>query len=89
MKHPPIQRHGLGAAPPTGSDADDLAGVDVRTTTVVPRFGRVTVSDELAVHLFGPSGQERSWFMWNELGLGALGAVVPVDARRSAPQPAR
>src|SRR5690606_4584899 len=32
--------------------------------------------------LFGTPGQERFWFMWDELSYGALGAVVLADTRR-------
>lgn len=34
------------------------------------------------VYLFGTPGQERFWFMWNDLVHGALGAVVIADTRR-------
>jgi signal recognition particle receptor subunit beta len=64
---------------------DDLDGVhDKSTTTVALDFGRITVSAELVVYLFGTPGQERFWFMWNDLVQGALGAVVLVDTRRLA-----
>ena len=62
---------------------DDLAGVDQKTTTTVALdFGRITVSPELVVYLFGTPGQERFWFMWNDLVNGALGGVVIADTRR-------
>jgi signal recognition particle receptor subunit beta len=62
---------------------DDLAGVDRKdTTTVALDFGRITVSPELVVYLFGTPGQERFWFMWNDLVNGALGGVVIADTRR-------
>lgn len=62
---------------------DDLGGVDdKRTTTVALDFGRITVSPELVVYLFGTPGQERFWFMWNDLVQGALGGVVIADTRR-------
>lgn len=62
---------------------DDLAGVGGKdTTTVALDFGRITVSDELVVYLFGTPGQERFWFMWNDLVNGALGGVVIADTRR-------
>ena len=62
---------------------DDLQGLDDKTTTTVALdFGRITVSPELVVYLFGTPGQERFWFMWNDLVQGALGAVVLVDTRR-------
>jgi uncharacterized protein len=62
---------------------DDLVGIDGKTTTTVALdFGRISVSDQLVVYLFGTPGQERFWFMWNDLVHGAMGAVVLVDTRR-------
>ncbi len=62
---------------------DDLSGVDNKTTTTVALdFGRITINPELVVYLFGTPGQERFWFMWNDLVNGALGGVVIVDTRR-------
>ena len=62
---------------------DDVAGVGRKdTTTVAMDFGRITVSPELVVYLFGTPGQERFWFMWDDLVFGALGAVVVADTRR-------
>ncbi|RKS72137.1 signal recognition particle receptor subunit beta [Actinomadura pelletieri DSM 43383] len=62
---------------------DDLDGVAAKTTTTVAMdFGRITLRDGVAIYLFGTPGQERFWFMWNELSLGALGAVVLADTRR-------
>ncbi len=34
------------------------------------------------LYLFGTPGQDRFWFMWDELSTGALGAVVLADTRR-------
>ncbi|MFD5567579.1 GTP-binding protein [Streptomyces cadmiisoli] len=66
-----------------GLDVDDLVGVEEkRATTVALDFGRITVSDDLVLYLFGTPGQQRFWFMWNDLALGALGAVVLIDVRR-------
>jgi uncharacterized protein len=62
---------------------DDVAAVpDKRTTTVAMDFGRITVDDALILYLFGTPGQDRFWFMWDELARGAVGAVVLVDLRR-------
>jgi signal recognition particle receptor subunit beta len=62
---------------------DDLDGVATKTTTTVAMdFGRITLRDGVAIYLFGTPGQERFWFMWNELSRGALGAVVLADTRR-------
>ncbi|MGY1500618.1 GTP-binding protein [Streptomyces sp. QTS52] len=66
-----------------GLDVDDLDGVELKTTTTVALdFGRITVSSRLVLYLFGTPGQERFWFMWNDLVHGALGAVVLADTRR-------
>jgi hypothetical protein len=62
---------------------DDMAGVGEKdTTTVAMDFGRITIGSELVVYLFGTPGQERFWFMWDDLVNGALGAVVIADTRR-------
>jgi signal recognition particle receptor subunit beta len=45
-------------------------------------FGRITIDDSLILYLFGTPGQDRFWFMWDELARGAVGAVVLVDLRR-------
>ncbi|HEV7931717.1 MAG TPA: ATP/GTP-binding protein [Actinomadura sp.] len=64
---------------------DDVAGVESKTTTTVAMdFGRITLHDKLVLYLFGTPGQERFWFMWDELAFGALGAVVMADTRRLA-----
>jgi signal recognition particle receptor subunit beta len=66
-----------------GSGIDDLTGVDRKTTTTVALdFGRITINSELVLYLFGTPGQQRFWFMWDELAGGALGAVVLADTRR-------
>lgn len=51
-------------------------------TTVAMDFGRVSLADDLVLYLFGTPGQERFWFMWENLVAGAIGAVVLVDTRR-------
>ena len=64
---------------------DDTAGVDRKTTTTVAMdFGRITFRSDLTLYLFGTPGQERFWFMWDELAYGAVGAVVLADTRRLA-----
>ena len=45
-------------------------------------FGRITIDRSLILYLFGTPGQNRFWFMWDELARGAVGAVVLVDLRR-------
>ncbi|MGD3106930.1 GTP-binding protein [Streptomyces sp. YGL11-2] len=68
-----------------GRPVDDLDGVEGKsTTTVAMDFGRITVHDELVLYLFGTPGQDRFWFLWDELARGALGAVVLADTRRLA-----
>ena len=62
---------------------DRLTGVEHKsTTTVAMDFGRITISQDHVLYLFGTPGQERFWFMWDELSSGAMGAVVLADTRR-------
>jgi hypothetical protein len=64
---------------------DDTSGVEAKTTTTVAMdFGRITISDEVVLYLFGTPGQDRFWFVWDELSMGAVGAVVLADTRRLA-----
>jgi uncharacterized protein len=64
---------------------DDLRATPNKTTTTVAMdFGRVTLDSELILYLFGTPGQQRFWFMWDDLVRGAIGAVVLVDTRRLA-----
>ncbi|WP_327185638.1 GTP-binding protein [Streptomyces sp. NBC_01334] len=66
-----------------GLEVDDLKGIEEkRSTTVALDFGRITIGDDLVLYLFGTPGQQRFWFMWNDLAIGALGAVVLIDVRR-------
>ena len=66
-----------------GREVDDLDGVERKTTTTVAMdFGRITIREGLALYLFGTPGQDRFWFLWDELAQGALGAVVLADTRR-------
>ncbi|MEV0341402.1 ATP/GTP-binding protein [Nocardia sp. NPDC050713] len=66
-----------------GAAVDDLTGVEGKTTTTVALdFGRITINPQVMLYLFGTPGQDRFWFMWRELSLGALGAVVLADTRR-------
>src|SRR5437588_4088386 len=52
------------------------------TTTVAMDFGRITVDPTLVMYLFGTPGQDRFGFMWDDVCVGALGAVILVDTRR-------
>ncbi|MFE7773707.1 ATP/GTP-binding protein [Streptomyces sp. NPDC057445] len=67
-----------------GVGVDDLDGIESKTvTTVAMDFGRITLTDAgVVLYLFGTPGQERFWFMWDDLLNGALGAIVLVDTRR-------
>jgi signal recognition particle receptor subunit beta len=68
-----------------GVGVDDLAGVEGKTTTTVALdFGRITISDHVVLYLFGTPGQKRFWYLWEDLAVGALGAVVLADTRRLA-----
>ncbi|WP_431913929.1 GTP-binding protein [Nonomuraea jabiensis] len=62
---------------------DDASRVREKTTTTVAfDFGRITVTPDKVLYLFGAPGQERFWFVWDQLFAGSLGAVVLVDTRR-------
>jgi len=62
---------------------DDLTHTGTKTTTTVAMdFGRITLTPEIVLYLFGTPGQERFHFMWNELSRGAIGAVILADTRR-------
>jgi uncharacterized protein len=64
---------------------DDLTMLpDKTTTTVAMDFGRITLAEDLVLYLFGTPGQNRFWFMWDDITRGAIGAVVLVDTRRLA-----
>jgi uncharacterized protein len=49
-------------------------------TTVAMDFGRITISDDVVLYIFGTPGQERFSFMWETLSEGMLGFVLLVDA---------
>ena len=64
---------------------DDISMLpDKTTTTVAMDFGRITLAEDLVLYLFGTPGQNRFWFMWDDICRGAIGAVVLVDSRRLA-----
>jgi signal recognition particle receptor subunit beta len=68
-----------------GVGVDDVSGVEEKsTTTVALDFGRITIKDDLILYLFGTPGQDRFWFVWDDLANGAVGAVVLADTRRLA-----
>ncbi|MEW2084474.1 ATP/GTP-binding protein [Streptomyces sp. NPDC005283] len=64
-------------------ETDDLTDTpDKLTTTVAMDFGRITLDDDLVLYVFGTPGQQRFWFMWDDLVRGAIGAIVLADTRR-------
>ncbi|WP_406143165.1 GTP-binding protein [Streptomyces sp. NBC_01012] len=66
-----------------GESVDATEGVEQKTTTTVAMdFGRITIRSGLTLYLFGTPGQDRFWFLWDELSQGALGAIVLADTRR-------
>ncbi|MEU0393113.1 ATP/GTP-binding protein [Streptomyces sp. NPDC006208] len=68
-----------------GEETDDLTATPgKRTTTVAMDFGRITLDDDLVLYVFGTPGQQRFWFMWDDLARGAIGAIVLADTRRLA-----
>ncbi|MET8768549.1 ATP/GTP-binding protein [Streptomyces sp. NPDC004658] len=66
-----------------GEAIDTLQGLsDKATTTVALDFGRLTLTDDIVLYLFGGPGQPRFSYMIDELMQGALGGVVLVDTSR-------
>ncbi|MFJ9434464.1 GTP-binding protein [Streptomyces sp. NPDC101490] len=64
-------------------ETDDLSSTpDKLTTTVAMDFGRITLDNDLVLYVFGTPGQQRFWFMWDDLVRGAIGAIVLADTRR-------
>ncbi|MET7651279.1 MULTISPECIES: ATP/GTP-binding protein [unclassified Streptomyces] len=77
----PLQTEALMTEASEGTD--DLTGTPEKvTTTVAMDYGRLTLDDDLVLYLFGTPGQQRFWFMWDDLVRGAIGAVVLADTRR-------
>ncbi|MFE0426292.1 ATP/GTP-binding protein [Streptomyces sp. NPDC058953] len=65
------------------AETDDLTATPEKlTTTVAMDFGRITLDDDLVMYVFGTPGQQRFWFMWDDLVRGAVGAIVLADTRR-------
>ncbi|MEV4739577.1 ATP/GTP-binding protein [Streptomyces sp. NPDC049555] len=79
----PLRTEALMTAAAEG--LDDVTAVPQKaTTTVAMDFGRITLESDLVLYLFGTPGQQRFWFMWDDLVRGAIGAVVLADTRRLA-----
>ncbi|MFI8301989.1 GTP-binding protein [Streptomyces sp. NPDC085927] len=77
----PLETEALMTEASAGTD-DLTATPDKLTTTVAMDFGRITLDDDLVLYVFGTPGQQRFWFMWDDLVRGAIGAVVMADTRR-------
>jgi len=74
-----------GVMTEAGEGHDDVTVLpNKRTTTVAMDFGRISLDKDLILYLFGTPGQQRFWFMWDDLVRGAIGAIVLVDSRRLA-----
>ena len=78
---PPLTTEAAMTTASLGIDDASMA-TGKTTTTVAMDFGRITVDEALILYLFGTPGQDRFGFMWDDLVVGALGAVVLVDLRR-------
>lgn len=63
----------------TERQVSDASGEGGGETTVAMDFGRITVSDDVVLYLFGTPGQARFSFMWETLSEGMLGFVLLVD----------
>ncbi|ASU82989.1 ATP-binding protein [Nocardiopsis gilva YIM 90087] len=78
---PPVRTEAAVTAASAG--IDDLSKTPEKSsTTVAMDFGRISLDTDLTLFLFGTPGQQRFWFMWDDLVRGALGAVILVDTRR-------
>ncbi|WP_053615432.1 ATP/GTP-binding protein [Nocardiopsis sp. NRRL B-16309] len=78
---PPVRTEAAVTAASVG--VDDLSHTpDKTSTTVAMDFGRISLETDLTLFLFGTPGQQRFWFMWDDLVRGALGAVILADVRR-------
>ncbi|MFE3459717.1 ATP/GTP-binding protein [Nocardiopsis aegyptia] len=78
---PPVRTEAAVTAASAG--VDDLSHTpDKTSTTVAMDFGRISLETDLTLFLFGTPGQQRFWFMWDDLVRGALGAVILADVRR-------
>jgi uncharacterized protein len=78
---PPLRTESLMTAASAAVD-DVSATPDKVTTTVAMDYGRITLDEDLVLYLFGTPGQQRFWFMWDDIVRGAIGAVVLADTRR-------
>ena len=77
---PPVRTEETLTRAGIGIDHTELPGKT--TTTVGMDFGRLHLSDDLVLYLFGAPGQPRFFPILKDLAHGALGALVLVDTRR-------
>ncbi|SIO87270.1 ATP/GTP-binding protein [Nocardiopsis sp. JB363] len=78
---PPVRTEAAVTSASVG--VDDLSHTpDKTSTTVAMDFGRISLETDLTLFLFGTPGQQRFWFMWDDLVRGALGSVILADTRR-------
>jgi signal recognition particle receptor subunit beta len=78
---PPLTTEAAMTSLSVGVD-DNEGATAKRSTTVAMDFGRITIDHELVLYIFGTPGQDRFSFMWDDLSIGAVGAVILVDTRR-------
>lgn len=79
----PLRTEALMTAASEG--VDELSAIPGKlATTVAMDFGRITLADDLVLYVFGTPGQQRFWFMWDDIVRGAIAAVVLVDTQRLA-----
>lgn len=72
---------------PTSTEAvnSDRATFDKSHTTVSMDYGEITLEGGDKLRLYGTPGQARFDFMWNILGVGALGVILLIDHNRGDP----
>jgi signal recognition particle receptor subunit beta len=77
---PPVTTEETMTSAGIGIDHTELPGKS--TTTVAMDFGRLHLSSDLVLYLFGAPGQPRFFPILQDLALGALGVLVLADTRR-------
>ncbi len=78
----PVSTEEVMTSAAEGIDSTDLP--HKTTTTVAMDFGRLSLTDDLVLYLFGAPGQPRFYPVLEDLAVGALGALVLADSRRLA-----
>ncbi|MGB0466030.1 MAG: GTP-binding protein [Pontibacterium sp.] len=73
----------------TEAQVSDVTGRRKQTTTVAMDYGRITLSEDTRVHLYGTPGQARFRFMWellsDEIARDCAGVVMMIDNTRNYP----